>query len=65
MTTYETTIIYKENEWDNCTKTNAIEIEIKRVMIFEHPLETTLVTTSFLSLFIGQKHWKEKNGERE
>jgi len=34
-------------------------------MIFEHPLETTLVTTSFLSLFIGQKQWREKKKEKE
>jgi len=28
---------------------------ILRALIFEHPFETTLVTTYFLSLFIGQK----------
>lgn len=36
-----------------------------RVVIFEHPFETTLATTSFLSLFIGQKQWREEKEERE
>ena len=27
-------------------------------------LETSLMTTLFLSLFIGQKQWREKNDER-
>jgi len=26
---------------------------------------TTLVTTLFFSLFIGQKQWREKNNKRE
>jgi len=30
-------------------------------MIFEQPFDATFVTTSFFSLFIGQKQWKEKN----
>jgi len=37
----------------------------ERVMIFEHPFETTPVTTCFLSLFFGQKQWREKKEERE
>jgi len=34
-------------------------------VIFEHPFETAPVTTSFLSLLIGQKQWREKKEERE
>jgi len=35
------------------------------VVIFEQPFQTTYVTTSFFSLFIGQKQWREKKEERE
>jgi len=33
-------------------------------VIFEQPFDTTFVTTSFFSLFIGQKQWREKKEER-
>jgi hypothetical protein len=36
-----------------------------RVVIFEQPFLTTIMTTSFSSLSIGQKQWKEKKEERE
>ena len=36
-----------------------------RVVIFEQPFETTLVTTSIFSLFIDKKQWREKKEERE
>jgi len=36
----------------------------KGVVLFEQPYETTYVTT-FFSLFIGQKQWREKKEERE
>jgi len=36
-----------------------------RVVIYEQPFEATFVTISFLSLFIGQKQWKEKKEERK
>jgi len=36
-----------------------------RVVLFEQLNETIYVTTSFLSLFISQKQWREKNKERE
>jgi len=37
----------------------------QRLVIFEQPFDTTFMTSSFLSLFIGQKQWREKNEERE
>jgi len=36
-----------------------------RGVIFEQLFPTTFVTTSFLSLFISQKQWREKKEERE
>jgi len=36
-----------------------------RVVIFEQPFDTTFVTIFFLSLFIGQKQWREEKEERE
>jgi hypothetical protein len=34
-------------------------------MIFEQPFFTTIMTTSFSSLSIGQKQWKKKKEEKE
>jgi len=34
-------------------------------VIFEQPFERIFVTTSFFSLFIGQKQCREKNDESE
>jgi len=36
-----------------------------RGVLFEQPFETTFVTTSFFSFFIGQKQWREKKEEKE
>jgi len=34
-------------------------------VLFEQSNETTYATTSFFSLFIGKKQWREKKEERE
>jgi len=35
-----------------------------RAMIFEQPFGTTYLKTFLVSLFIGQKQWREKKEER-
>jgi len=36
-----------------------------RVVIFEQPFLTTIMTISFSSLSIGKKQWREKKKERK